>query len=91
MILLPNHERGTIILVELPYSLAIAVISDTCRVERRFNFGPSLGLFIIHLYYHPNVIRLESWDSIFGDLIGGISHYKRDQYLHTNINDDGRP
>jgi hypothetical protein len=28
MILLPNHERGTMILAELPYSLAIAVISD---------------------------------------------------------------
>jgi hypothetical protein len=29
MILLPNHERGTMIFAELPNSLAIAVISDT--------------------------------------------------------------
>ena len=38
---LPDHERGTMILTELPYSLAIAVISDTFR------------LFIIHVYNHP--------------------------------------
>jgi hypothetical protein len=29
MILLPNHERGTIIFAELPNSVVIAVISDT--------------------------------------------------------------
>jgi len=38
MILFPNHERGTMILAELPNSLAIAVISDTRRVERLLNF-----------------------------------------------------
>ena len=53
MILFPNHERGTIILAELPNSLAIAVISDMWRVERLFNFVPLLPLFIIHLYNHP--------------------------------------
>ena len=45
--------RGTIILAELPNSLAIAVTSDTCRVERLFNFAPLRTLFIIHLYNHP--------------------------------------
>jgi hypothetical protein len=50
MILLPNHERGTIILAELPYSLAIAVTSDTRRVELLFGF-----IFIIHLYNHPQL------------------------------------
>jgi hypothetical protein len=53
MILLPNQERGTIILAELPNLLAIAVISDTWRVERLFNNVPLLTLFIIHSYNHP--------------------------------------
>jgi len=39
MILFPNHERGTMILAELPNSVAIVVISDTWRVERLFNLG----------------------------------------------------
>jgi hypothetical protein len=52
MTLFPNHERGTIIFAELPNSVAIAVASDTWRVERLFNFG-LLSLFIIHLYNHP--------------------------------------
>jgi hypothetical protein len=43
--------RGTILVAELPNSLAIADISDTCRVERLFNFG-LLMIFIIHLYNH---------------------------------------
>ena len=34
--LLPSQLLGTIILAELPYSLAIAVTSDMCRVERLF-------------------------------------------------------
>ena len=36
MILLPSHDRGTMILAELPNSLDIAVISDTWRVEHLF-------------------------------------------------------
>ena len=52
MILFPNHERGTMILAELPNSVAIAVISDTWRVERLFNFELLL-LSIIHAYNHP--------------------------------------
>jgi len=39
MTLLPNHERGTMIFAELPNSLAIAVTSDTWRVELLFDFG----------------------------------------------------
>ena len=39
MILFPNHERGTMILAELPYSFAIVVTSETWRVERLFSFG----------------------------------------------------
>ena len=50
--LLPSQLLGTIILAELPNSLSIAVISDTCRVERLFNFVPLPPLFIIHLYNH---------------------------------------
>ena len=53
MTLLPNHERGTMIFVELPNSLAIAVTSDTWRIELLFDFGLLLRLFIIHLYNHP--------------------------------------
>jgi hypothetical protein len=53
--LFPNHERGTIILAELPNSPAIAVISDTWRVDRLFNFG-FLTLFIIHLYNNTSYI-----------------------------------
>jgi len=49
MSLLPNHERGTIILAELPNSPAIAVPSDTWRVELLFDFGLLLRLFIILL------------------------------------------
>jgi len=49
MILFPNQERGTMILAELPNSLAITVISTMCRVEHLFNFG-LLSLFIILLY-----------------------------------------
>ncbi|MGC1931731.1 MAG: hypothetical protein WA667_22405 [Candidatus Nitrosopolaris sp.] len=45
--LLPSQLRGTIILAELPNSLAIAVTSDTWRVERLVNLE---SLFIIHLY-----------------------------------------
>src|SRR5262249_131355 len=53
IILLPSQLRGTIILAELPNSLAIALLSDTCRVERLFNFVPLLPLFILYLYNHP--------------------------------------
>src|SRR5215467_12472013 len=53
--LLPNQLRGTMILAELPNSLAIAVISDTWRVERLFNNVPLLTCFIIHLYNHPQL------------------------------------
>jgi hypothetical protein len=53
MILLRNHERGTMIFAELPNPLAIAVTSDTWRVELLFDFGVLLRLFIIHLYNHP--------------------------------------
>ena len=52
MILFPSHERGTMILAELPNSFAIAIISDTWRVECLFNFELLLH-FIIHLYNHP--------------------------------------
>jgi hypothetical protein len=34
---------------------AIAVISDTWRVERLFNNAPLLTCFIIHLYNHPQL------------------------------------
>jgi hypothetical protein len=55
MTLFPNHERGTMILAELPNSVAIAVASDTWRVERRFNSVPLLACFIIQLYNHPQL------------------------------------
>jgi hypothetical protein len=55
MTLLFNHERGTIILAELPNSVAIAVTSDIWRVERRLNFVPLITRFIIDLYNHAKL------------------------------------
>jgi len=43
------------ILAELPNSLAIAVISNTWRVERLFNNVPLPTCFIIQLYNHPQL------------------------------------
>jgi hypothetical protein len=43
-----SQLRGTIILAELPNLLAIAVTSDTWRVERLFNNVSLLTCFMIH-------------------------------------------
>jgi hypothetical protein len=56
--LLPSQVRGTMILAELPNSLAIAVISDTWRVERLFNNIPLPTCFIILLY---NLLQLNTF------------------------------
>ena len=60
MILFPNHERGTIILDELPNSLAIAVISDTCRVERLF-ITAFLSEFSLYICIIMLSYKLSGW------------------------------
>ena len=58
MTLLPNHEWGTMIFAEFPNSFAIAVISDTCRVERVFitalpstQFSLYIRIIIVSKYF----------------------------------------
>ena len=53
--LLPSQLRGTMILAELPNSLAIAVISETWRVERLFDNVSLLTCVIIQMYNHPQL------------------------------------
>jgi hypothetical protein len=53
-----SQPRGTMILAELPNSLAIAVTSDMWRVERLFNNIPLLTCLIIHSYNHPQLYTL---------------------------------
>jgi hypothetical protein len=57
------------ILAELPNSLAIAVTSDTWRVERLLNNVPLLACFIIQLYNRPQLYTFR--------LIVPIRLYKR--------------
>jgi hypothetical protein len=82
MTILPNQDRGTMIFAELPNSLAIAVTSDTCRIERLFNFGLLTSFCVIQMYNRALAIYFPARHTnpviqlyIVSFSIGRLNHY----------------